>query len=201
MDLLRVLAFALVALCIWVMTPLEPPPPSGLARPGLFIAVVLAALAVGIAEVFRDSAAQTILPSVVPKDRLEWANGRLWSVELTGNSLVGPAIGTFLIAIAPFVPFALNGACYAMAALLMSQLSGRFNASLRKTRDWRKEIGEGFAFLNNAPLLRLLAYVTGAWNLLFQMVFVALFCTLKKTSGSEQARSVSSLLSVRSAGS
>lgn len=183
MDVLRVLAFCLVSASIWTMIPLDPPSESGLDRPALFFAVVAAALMVGVAEVFRDSAAQTILPSIVPVDRLEWANGRLWSVELTGNSLIGPAFGAFLIAAAPFLPFAVNAVACAIAAVLILQIPGQFQFSTPEIRNWRREIGEGFAFLMTAPLLRLLAYVTGVWNLLFQMVFVALFLHAQENVG------------------
>src|SRR5690606_1171311 len=41
-------------------------------------AILLAALLLGSAEVLRDNAAQTILPSIVGKDVLEKANGRMW---------------------------------------------------------------------------------------------------------------------------
>ena len=183
MDALRALSFCLVALCIWTMMPLDPPSESGLDRPGLYFAVIAAALMAGVAEVFRDTAAQTILPGIVPEDRLEWANGRLWSVELTGNMLVGPALGAFLIAAAPFLPFAINAIGYAIAALLIMQISERCRTPVPETRNWRRELGEGFAFLRTAPLLRLLAYVTGAWNLLFQMVFVALFLHAQENIG------------------
>ena len=175
MDILRVVAFCIVAFSIWAMGPLDASPQSDLERPRLFLAVVGAALIVGVAEVFRDSAAQIILPSIVPADRLEWANGRLWSMELTGNSLVGPALSALLIGMAPFLPFAVNAVTYAVAAVLILQLAGRFQPQTTESQNWRRELGEGIRFLRSTPLLRLLAYVTGAWNLLFQMVFVALF--------------------------
>ena len=41
---------------------------------------------------------RAMLPALVPHDRLERANGRLGSVELVGNALLGPALGAFLIA-------------------------------------------------------------------------------------------------------
>ena len=87
MDALRAAAFAVAALALALALPLPPAPASGVSLPGLFAMIASAALVVGGAEVFRDNAAQTMLPSIVPHDRLEAANGRLWSVEMVANAL------------------------------------------------------------------------------------------------------------------
>jgi hypothetical protein len=34
-----------------------------------------------------------MLPALVPREALERANGRMWSKELAGNALLGPALG------------------------------------------------------------------------------------------------------------
>jgi hypothetical protein len=73
MDVLRGPAFAAAALVLAAASPLPP--------------------AVGGTEVFRDNAAQTMLPALVPREALERANGRMWSKELAGNALLGPALG------------------------------------------------------------------------------------------------------------
>ena len=182
MDLVRAPAFAAAALAVWAALPLPPAPEAGVAAPGLFTALVACALVVGSAEVFRDNAAQTMLPAIVPHAELERANGRLWSVELVGNTLLGPALGAFLIAAVLWLPFALNAAAFAMAALLVVGIGGRFRPEPR-ARDWRAELGEGLAFLRGAPLLRLLAWITGVWNLLHQMVVIALVLHVQENLG------------------
>lgn len=97
MDAVRALAFAGAAGALWVALPLAPAPTEGISAPGLYASLLVAALVVGGAEVFRDNAAQTMLTALVPKDRLERANGQLWSAELLTNALIGPALGAFLI--------------------------------------------------------------------------------------------------------
>lgn len=177
MDLLRALAFAGLALALWLALPAAPPA-TGLGSLPAYLALVLAALIVGGAEVFRDNAAQTMLPALVPHDRLEAANGRLWSVELTGNALVGPPIGAALLALALPLPFAINALAYACAALIIARLAGSYqprrSAGGCGSRHWRDALAEGISFLRDAPLLRLLALLTGFWNLFLQMVMVAL---------------------------
>jgi len=183
MDALRALAFLAAAAALWAALPLAPAPAKGVSDPGLFALILGAALAVGLAEVFRDNAAQTMLPALVPHDRLERANGRLWSVELAGNALIGPALGAMLIALALPLPFLANAAAYALAIALVARLTGSFRPEPTGPRDWRRELREGFAFLAGAPLLRSLAFITGFWNLLFQMVMIALVLHVQENLG------------------
>lgn len=183
MDVVRALAFAVVAGAVVLAGPLPPAPVVGLGVPWLFAVMLGAALVVGGAEVFRDNAAQTMLPALVGAERLELANGRLWSVELIGNALVGPALGAALIGVALVLPFALNSGAYAVAVLLLLGLRGAFRPVREGAADWRAELAEGARFLMRAPLLRVLAVVTGVWNLLHQMVVVALVLHAQETLG------------------
>ena len=175
MDVIRAATFSIATVLIWQALPLATPPHSGLAQAGVFYALMGAALVVGAAEVFRDNAAQTMLPSLVDHHALERANGRLWSVELIGNSLVGPALGAFLIALFAPAPFALNGLAYAVALVFVMSLKGSFKPTTSQEKpNWRNELSEAFNFLRSSPLLRSLALITGGWNLVFQMSAIAL---------------------------
>ncbi len=140
--------------------------------------------AVGVAEVFRDNAAQTMLPALVPPGQLERANGRLWSVELVGNSMAGPALGAALIGLSLPLPFAANAGAYALAVLLLLGLRGQFAPPpAAAPRDWRRELAEGWAFLRGSALLRTLAVTTGGWNLLHQLTAVALVLHAQENFG------------------
>jgi MFS family permease len=174
MDAVRAAAFVLAAGAIWMALPLAPAPSQGVSNGGLYAMILLAALIVGGAEVFRDNAAQTMLPGLVPNADLERANGRLWSVELVANSLIGPVLGAFLIALWLPLPFVLNAASYGVAMWLVMRIAGNFRAEQATSRNWRAELAQGFAFLKGVPLLRTLAWTTGFWNLLHQMVLIAL---------------------------
>ena len=183
MDAVRALAFAAAAMALWHSLPLAPAPDRGVSSPFLFGTVMAAAFIVGIAEVFRDNAAQTMLPAIVSHSDLERANGRLWSVEMVGNSLLGPALGAFLIAAAVPLPFGANALAYALAILLVASVAGRFRPEAAAERNWKRELAEGWRFLRAAPLLRLLAVITGVWNLLFQMTTVALLLHAQENLG------------------
>ncbi len=184
-DLLRMVAFLAAAMAIWAALPLPPAPERGLALAWLYWLILGVALTVGVAEVFRDNAAQTMLPALVAdKSRLERANSRQWSVEMLGNALIGPALGALVIGWALPLPFVLNAACYALALVLVATIAGRFRpGDAAGPRHWRRELAEGFAFLRSQPLLRLLAVVTGLWNLIFQIAMVAMVLHAQENLG------------------
>ncbi len=174
MDLVRGAAFLIVAFAVWMALPLADAPQNGISNMTLYACLIIVAFVVGTAEVFRDNAAQTILPSLVSKDQLERANGRLWSVELTGNALLGPALGAMMLSAFLPLPFALNALAYLFAVVITARILGQFRPAQPATRNWRTELVEAYRFLIANPLLRLLAIVTGVWNLLFQMTLIAL---------------------------
>ncbi|MGR3484302.1 MAG: MFS transporter [Paracoccaceae bacterium] len=182
MDATRATAFGVAGMAVWAALPLGAAPDAGTSAPALFAVLLGCALTIGSAEVLRDNAAQTLLPSIVPHAGLERANGRLWSVEITAQAMLGPAVGAFAVAAVVWLPFAICAVAFAAAALAMARLPGAFRPAPR-ARDWQAELGEGLAFLAASPLLKLLAVVTGVWNLAHQMMFVALVLHVQENLG------------------
>ncbi|MES2549483.1 MAG: MFS transporter [Pseudomonadota bacterium] len=183
MDAVRALAFLCAALALGLALPLAPAPEEGVSSPWLYTSLLVAALVVGGAEVFRDNAAQTMLPALVPQEKLERANGQLWSAELLTNALIGPALGAFLIGLWLPLAFGLNAVAYGLAMLLVAGLAGQFRAVRTDRRGWKAEIGEGFAFLRGVPLLQTLAITTGFWNLFGNLILVALVLHAQENLG------------------
>lgn len=165
--------------------------PEPASAPLLVTALCVTALLLGFAEVLRDNAAQTLMPSVVDKSLLEKANGRMWAAETTMNNVVGPPLGGLLVGVALAVPFLLNAGLLAASAVLVLSLAGSFaprragapgpegaegaggaNAVVRTQVAWRAEIAEGFGWLWRHRLLRTLALMLGALNMLSTLAFV-----------------------------
>jgi hypothetical protein len=188
MDIARAIAFALAALAIWLALPLDLAPSTGVSSVPLFVAIIIAALLVGLAEVFRDNAAQTMLPSVVPHSKLEWANARMMVVENIMNNLAGPAFGAFLIGLILPMPFAFNAVCFVLAAYLVTTVHGNFQPPARQSLNLKAEFKEAFAFLIANPLLRTLAWTTGFWNMFHQMTLVALVLYAQEILGLSAAQ-------------
>lgn len=183
MDCARALAFTIAAIAVWLALPLAPAPATGVSNIGLYSAILIAALLVGLAEVFRDNAAQTMLPSFVPHHQLEGANARMWSVESVMNNLLGPVVGAFLIGLFLPMPFLFNAACYVFAVLMLLTIKGNFQPAKRESPNLRAEFKEAFDFLVANPLLRTLAWTTGFWNMFHQMTLVAIVLYAQETLG------------------
>ena len=140
----------------------------------LLVGLYAMSFLVGCAEVVRDNAAQTLLPSVVDQRLLEKANGRLWGVEVTTNQFVGPPLAGLLLGLALSVPFLLHAGLLAVSAALLFALAGTYRPRGQQVTSgriaWRAEIGTGFRWLWNNPVLRALALLLGALNLASAMI-------------------------------
>jgi MFS family permease len=144
---------------------------------GLSLPILYAvALGLGIAETMFDTAAQSIMPSLVERDQLSNANGKLYGVELVMNQFVGPPLGGLVIGLS--VPLALGGSAvgYVLAAIGLTLIVGRFRPERTgpKTRI-TADIAEGMRYLWRHSVLRTLAIMVGVMNLAFtasQAVFV-----------------------------
>ena len=143
----------------------------------------VAAFVLGIGETLFDTAAQSIMPSIVSKDLLSRANGRLYAVELTMNAFVGPPLGGFLVAIS--VPLTLAGSAigYGVAAVGLALLVGSFKPVREgPRRSMLRDIREGFEFLWGVRVLRVLAVMVAISNLL-NTAYVSVFVLFAVTPG------------------
>ncbi|MBN6053392.1 MFS transporter, partial [Nonomuraea sp. RK-328] len=160
-DLVRGLALATVPAAAWAGV---------LTLPHLYAV----ALVLGFGTVFFDVAHMSVLPAIVPEDRLERGNGAL---EVTRNVslLAGPGVGGWLVNLltAPVALLA-DSVSYLASALLLSRVRAeepRIRAEeprvpagerpARRERRLRREMAEGLTFVVREPVLRRVA-VAGA---------------------------------------
>jgi MFS family permease len=123
---------------------------------------------VGTLETLFDNASQAIIPAVVPRDRLERANSRLYGAEILSNQLAGPPLGGFLFGVAVAVPFLLDAGTFAAAAALVLALRGQFRPVRPEgapPTTLKVEIWEGLRWLWNHRLIRTLAIMLGVFNM------------------------------------
>ena len=125
----------------------------------------LSALAflMGTAEVFRDNAAQTAMPAIVDKDRLEEANGQLWSVEQVTGQFVGPPLAGVLIALTVPAPFLFEALAFGLAALAIWAISFPARQVAVPEGFWR-EMRAGWDWLRGHAVLLRLAVMLGGLN-------------------------------------
>ena len=130
------------------------------------IAIVLGAfVALGTAEVFVDATAGTLTPMLVDKRDLGIANSRLMAGMITGNQLVGPAIGALLFTVGMVYPFSVTVVCIAVGVLLVSRI-GTPPGAVREHVDThvRQDIADGVRWLMGNPPVRTLAIIIVVFN-------------------------------------
>jgi MFS family permease len=133
------------------------------------------AFVLGVGETLFDTAAQSVMPSIVRRDDLSKANGRLYAVELTMNQFVGPPLGGFLAGVAIAFAFAGSALAFAFAAIALALLTGSFKPVRAETAGPRPsvvaDIKEGLRYLWDHRLLRTLAVMVGTMNLASSATF------------------------------
>ena len=128
--------------------------------------IYVVAFGLGLAETFFDTSAEAFIPALVSADDLPAANGRLQALEWAGGAFVGPPVGALLFGFAAGLPFGLNAASFAAAALLIASIPGRFDPPPRQKASLRSEVAEGIRWLWRQRLLRTLSLMAGTTNLL-----------------------------------
>ena len=131
----------------------------------------------GAATVPFAAASTAILPSVVARERLAGANGRLFAAQVVAGEMVGPPLGGLLFAFSASLPFLLDAGSFAAAAALVLAMGGSFRAA-RPEEAARTtlgaEISEGLAWLWGHRLLRTLGLALGVMNLTSSATFAIL---------------------------
>ncbi len=127
-----------------------------------------AAFLMGTAEVFRDNAAQTMLPSVVSKDALETANGQMWSAEQIMGSFVGPPLAGVLIALWVPLPFGVNALAFTLSAWALWCISITKLAPPTR-RHFMAEMAEGMRWMWAHKIILRFALMLGLLNALITM--------------------------------
>lgn len=150
--------------------------------------LVLAALLVGVGQVFFDLAAQSAIPDFVSRDprKLATANGRIVAAESNGEDFVGPPVGSALFGVCNVLPFAGNALSFAASGLLI--LSIRTGAKPKeKSETPRKSVGneivEGVRWLFRNRTLRALATVSCLGNVAVTVQFAMLALLAKEVLG------------------
>jgi MFS family permease len=138
-------------------------------------------------EVVFRSASQAMVSSVVPRARLERANGWLiGGTTLMQQMIAGPLAG-FLFTVAAWAPFFVNAGTYAASAVLVGLVAGVYRAAARPDADdgprsgrIRAELAEGFRWLIHQRVLRTMTFLIGLLNLTLTAATAVLVLLVKE---------------------
>lgn len=122
---------------------------------------------VSTGEVVFRAASQAMVPAVVPRERLERANGWLTGGTTLMQGMVAGPLGGLLFVIAASIPFFVNAGTYAASAVLIGLIAGTYRVPDRAEevpRSVRSDVIEGLRWLMRHRLLRTMALLIGLLN-------------------------------------
>jgi len=144
----------IAALCVFLVT----------GRASIWI-VLTAAFLYGTAEVFANSAGNTLLPMLVQSSDLGVGNARMQAGFLVANQMAGPPLGAFLFAIGSFWPFFVQVVCVLLAVVLVSRIASTAVPTTDAPAGHDAHpIREGLHWLRRNPPVRTLVIVILAFN-------------------------------------
>lgn len=155
----------------------------------------------GVGEVFSDNAVFALVPGVVPKERLEDANGRLEAIVVATNQFAGPALGGLLFAQYAGLPFLVDAGSFLLMAVLVlgiKQRPPRAPRGAAKTTI-RADIAEGVRWLRARPSLRNLSFIAALTNMALNATF-AIFVLFALEELDLSAPAFGALLSIEAVG-
>ncbi|MEU6851766.1 MFS transporter [Actinacidiphila alni] len=131
--------------------------------------LVAVVLLTGIAGCFFDASSQAVIPFLAGRDKevLATVNGRYWSIDTVGRSLLGPSSGSLVFAAGRSFPFVGDAVSFVVSALCIGRLPRMPAAGGRQPL--RAAIREGLAHLRGAPVLRRLAATTALYNFAYNL--------------------------------
>lgn len=125
-------------------------------------------------EVLFRSASQAMIPAVVPRSRLERANGWLSGGSTLMQLMLGGPLGGLMFTLVAALPFAVNAGTYAASAILIGWVGGSYFADGRlraddsagraPSRSVRADLTDGLRWLAKQRLLRTMAVLIGLLN-------------------------------------
>ncbi len=125
-------------------------------------------LLIGACEAVFDSAASAFLPQIVDGPELGRANGLLFAAEIIAGSIAGLSVGAVLFDVDRHLPFTVDAASFAVAAVLVATVAVRTPsppAATATNRSADRQLRVGLRWLWQNPLLRTLAAMLAVTNL------------------------------------
>lgn len=129
----------------------------------------LAALLLGLGETLVDTALASIVPSVVSKERLTWANARITAAQTVTNTFIGPPLAGYLAGLGFAFATGSSTLMYLIAGLALVYMRGSFHipaaTSDRPAGNLWQHVTEGLRFLWRDRILWHLTLFTASMNI------------------------------------
>lgn len=130
------------------------------------IALYCTACVVGACQTVSNTTAPALLPTIVPRTRLEWANSRIFGTQSTLQEFGAPLLAGLLVTAGVSLAFSTIAAAYVGVVLVLWGLRGSFRPEQRANRVLA-DIRDGIRFVWRHRVLRTLslmvAVMAGCW--------------------------------------
>lgn len=127
------------------------------------------ALLLGIGETLVDTSLTSMVPAVVPRQRLNWANSRIEAAQTVTNAFIGPPLAGYLAGLGLALATGVSALMYVAASMALTVMHGSFRPAPSSRAgpggDFWRHLTEGLRFLWRHPLLRTLTLFTAAMNI------------------------------------
>jgi MFS family permease len=121
--------------------------------------LLLATFLIGTADVFNDTALQSLIPTILDKNQLERGNARFQMSDTVLQQFIGMPLGAAFFVYSASLPFGLDALGFIIAALLLVLIPRKHIAKIVVAADrpsFKIQLVEGLRFLwNDKRILRL----------------------------------------------
>ena len=129
-------------------------------------ALTVIVLLYGVTDVFVDLAGSALVPDLVPRSRLEAANGRTLAAQQVMSAFVGGPVAGALLALGAGWVLGVPAGLGVLALLLIAtRIPGSYKHAAPQRRSATAEIREGVGFLVRHPVLRPLLVAGSVMNM------------------------------------
>lgn len=128
--------------------------------------LVVLVLVYGVTEVFADLAQTSLVPDLVPRSRLQAANGRVIATQQVMNTFVGSPLAGGLLALGTAWVLGVPAALAVAAVLVLVRgIPGRYRAERAEPTRASADVREGLRYLVHHPVLRPFVIGGGVMNM------------------------------------
>lgn len=152
--------------------------------------LLLATFLIGTADVFNDTALQSLIPTILDKDQLERGNSRFQMSDTVLQQFIGMPLGAVFFVFSAFLPFGLDALGFVIAAIMLVLIPRRHIKKLVVAADrpsFKVQLVEGLQFLWNDKKIMRLVVATALIGFGFNIAGATAVLYLTETLGVPQA--------------
>ncbi len=150
--------------------------------------VLAVAFVITVGEILVDPSVVAVVPTIVDRDDLDRANGRISSVEIVTNDLIGAPVGAGLFAAVPWLPFVADGMSYVGSIVPFRRLpkQQRPDQGRLAPQQILSEVSEGLRWILSHRMLRPWTMAVAIFNVGASAAFSLLVVLVPDTHGGSE---------------